>query len=620
MTAGSGSDQRFLVLFETFPPPSTDGSDTRRLAGAKGAAARKGSDRDLLRLRNELADSQEHLRLLMEVRQAAEEKLKSANEELMSSMEELQSANEELQTSHEELESTNEELTTVNEQLAIRNRDLTEVSNDITNLVTSVDVPIMMLTGDLKLRRSTVAANKVMGLTPADVGRHVSEIRHTLRSPDLEEVAAGVLKTLGTREIEVQDRTNTWYSMRLRPYRTEDDRIDGLVIVLFEIDRLKRSFEAVERARNFSRTIVDAIQEPLLVLGADRRVLMANQAFLKTFHLSRTSLENRLVSELEPGGFRSASFKRMIEDTLAGRMRTRETEFEFRIVGAASTIMAIDARLFDLHEDDGKIVLLTLKDITRFRLTERRLVAARDSVQKGRLKAESSLRESRHDLNASRAELRILAGRLIRAQEDERKRVARELHDDLSQRLSALQLGSAGLARLAPKGEPARAGFEAHQEHLAEIVGEVRRLAYDLHPAILTHLGLRAALQSFCVDFSAREEIDVEFSAQKEPAHLQEEIALCLYRVTQEGLRNVARHSGAKSVSVGLKTIAGTLQLTIEDRGKGFVFDADRAGEGLGLLGMKERVRLVEGTIEVKSWPGKGTRIRVEVPIQTKSV
>jgi signal transduction histidine kinase len=307
----------------------------------------------------------------------------------------------------------------------------------------------------------------------------------------------------------------------------------------------------------------------------------------------------------------------MIEDAVAGRGPTGETEFEFRIGGATSTIMAIDARLFDRHDDGGKIVLLTLKDITRFRLTERRLVAARDSVQKGRLKAESSLRESRHDLNASRAELQILAGRLIRAQEDERKRVARELHDDLSQRLSALQLGSAGLARLAPKGGPARAGFEAHQEHLAEIVGEVRRLAYDLHPAILTHLGLRAALQSFCVDFSAREEIDVEFSAQKEPAHLHEEIALCLYRVTQESLRNVARHSGARSVSVSLKSVRGALQLTIQDRGKGF--DADRAGEGLGLLGMKERVRLVDGSLEVRSRSAKGTRIHVQVPVQTRS-
>jgi signal transduction histidine kinase len=156
-----------------------------------------------------------------------------------------------------------------------------------------------------------------------------------------------------------------------------------------------------------------------------------------------------------------------------------------------------------------------MRDITSSRSPRR--CGRGDSVQR-RLRAESSLRESRQELSTSRAELRVLAGRLIRAQEDERKRVARELHDDLSQRLSALLLGSAGLARLAPEGASVRAGFEAHQEHLAEVVEEVRRLAYDLHPAILTHLGLRAALQSFCVEFSAREEIDVDFSAQKEPA------------------------------------------------------------------------------------------------------
>jgi two-component system CheB/CheR fusion protein len=617
MAARSEQNDRLLVLFGAVAPPAADAQDAGGAADTKVKPEEGGNGRDLIRVRQELAESQEHLRLLMDSRQTAEEELKSANEELMSSMEELQSANEELQTSHEELESTNEELTTVNDQLAIRNRDLTEISNDLTNLVTSVNVPIVILTGDLMLRRSTVAADKVLGLTPADIGRHISEIRHTLRLPDLEGVANEVLKSLAAREIEVQDRSDVWYSMRLRPYRTDDDRIDGLVLVLFEIDRIKRSLQEVERSRNFSRTIVEAVQEPLLVLGGDRRVLMANHSFLKTFHVARPALENRLVYELEPGGFRSAAFKSMLEDTIAGRAQARDFEIEFEVGGASPTIMAIDARQFDLHEDDGKIVLLTMKDITKFRRTERRLVAAHDSVQRGRLRAESSLRESKEDLRSSRAEMRVLAGRLIGAQEDERKRVARELHDDLSQRLSALQLGSAGLAQLAPKGASARAGYEAHQEHLAEIVQEVRRLAYDLHPAILTHLGLRAALRSFCVEFSGREGIDVEFSAQKEPLSLQEEVALCLYRVTQEGLRNVAKHSGAKSVLVGLKSAGGVLHLSIHDRGKGF--DVRSTRPGLGLLSMNERVRLVQGTFEVKSRAGHGTQIEVRVPVTARN-
>jgi two-component system CheB/CheR fusion protein len=601
-----------LVIFETVAPASAAAPGTTRPAGTKSKAGDSVDGREVIRLRKELG-------LLIDSRQSAEEELKAANEELMASMEELQSANEELQTSHEELESTNEELTTVNDQLGVRNRDLTEIGNDLSNLVTSVDVPILILTGDLKLRRTTPAADKVMGLTPADVGRPVSEVRHTLRFPDLEQVAAEVLKTQGAREIEVQDRLNVWYSLRLRPYRTEDGRTSGVVVVLFEIDRLKRSFQEVERARNFSRTIVEAVQEPLLVLGGDRRVLMANRAFLETFRTSPTAMEHRLVFELEPSGFRSPAFKRLLEESLGRRSRLRDFEIEFEIAGSTPRIMSIDARQFDRHEEEGTIILITMKDITRFRLAERRLVASRDTVQKGRLRAESSLREKKLDLRASRAELRVLAGRLIRAQEDERKRVARELHDDLTQRLSALQIGSAGLARLTPAGEPARAGFVAHEANIAEVVEEVRRLAYDLHPAILTHLGLRAALKSFCVKFSGREEIDVDFSAQKEPAGLSEEIALCLYRVTQEGLRNVAKHSGAKSASVVLKTIHGVLHLTIQDRGRGFDVDGKMEGEGLGLLGMKERVRLVHGTIRVRSRPGYGTRVEVRVPFRPGS-
>ena len=144
-------------------------------------------------------------------------------------------------------------------------------------------------------------------------------------------------------------------------------------------------------------------------------------------------------------------------------------------------------------------------------------------------------------------------------------------------------------------------------------------MAYDLHPAILTHLGLRAALKSYCVEFSKREGIDVEFSAQKEPASATEEIALCLYRVTQESLRNVARHSDAKSVTISLRKPGGVLHLSIRDSGKGFLVRPDWRGEGLGLLSMNERVRLVHGTFLVRSRVGHGTLIEVRVPIPSKS-
>ena len=611
MTATAEQDDRLLVLFDPVVAPSPK---AHRDQSTKVKAGEDGNGLELTQLRAALADSQEHLRLLLDGQQTVEEELKSANEELMSNMEELQSANEELQTSHEELESTNEELTTVNDQLDIRNRDLTNTSNDLTNLFTSVNLPILILTSDLRVRRSNTAAYNVLGLTPADVGRPLVELRHTLKIPTLVEEATRVLKTLESREIEVQDRLNVWHLLRLRPYRTEDDRSDGLVVVLSNVDSLKRSLQAVERARKFSRTIVEAVREPLLVLDGDRHVLLVNRSFLDTFHMSHAGIENRSVYELKPDGFRSAAFRTLLEESIKGRGGI-DLEVEFSIGGPAPTIMAIDARRFDLPDDGGEIVLLTMMDITRFRHAEQRLVAARDSLQKGRLQAESSLRETKQDLRSSRAELRILAGRLIRAQEEERKRVARELHDHLSQRLSALHLGSAQLIQMTPKTAPARGNYEIHQEHIAAIVEDVRRLAYDLHPAILTHLGLRAALQSFCVEFSAREGIDIEFSAQKEPSSLNEEVALCLYRVTQESLRNVAKHSGCKSASVSLRSDGGDLHLSIKDGGKGF--DVRPTGEGgrLGLLSMRERVRLVNGTIQVRSRKGLGTQVDVRVPL-----
>ena len=300
----------------------------------------------MVRLRHALADSQEHLKLLMDSRQSAEEELKSANEELMSSMEELQSANEELQTSHEELESTNEELTTVNDQLGIRNRDLTEISNDLTNLVTSVDVPIVILSGSLRLRRSTVAADKVMGLTRADVGRHLSEIRHTLRFPDLESEAAEVLKTLVSKTIEVQNRLNCLVLDAAGPYgpRTTGRR---LVVVLFEIDRPKRSFQEVER-QEFQQD--DRGSRSGAVARPGRRpALSANRAFLETFHIAG-AIEDRPVFTLNRGfGPRHSGGCSRRSD---GRRLPNESEIGFKIDSLNSMIATVDARQLELDENN----------------------------------------------------------------------------------------------------------------------------------------------------------------------------------------------------------------------------------------------------------------------------
>ena len=198
-------------------------------------------DAENKRLKEELEATREYLQSIIEEQRTTNEELRSANEEIQSSNEELQSINEELETAKEELQSTNEELTTVNEELQNRNDELSRANNDLNNLLSSVNIPIVMLGNDLRIRRFTPVAEKVMNLIPTDVGRPITDIKSNLRIPDLRQSVTHVIDSLEIQENQVEDNSGRWYSMRIRPYRTIDNKIDGVVIVLIDLDSRSRA-------------------------------------------------------------------------------------------------------------------------------------------------------------------------------------------------------------------------------------------------------------------------------------------------------------------------------------------------------------------------------------------
>ena len=272
------SDSFFLVLFKEIP--AWESREKQEEGG--GPASKSGSEkRAILRLRQELIATKDSLQSIIEEQEATNEELKSANEEIQSSNEELQSTNEELETAKEELQSTNEELTTLNEELQNRNQELSNVNNDLTNLLGSVNIAILMLGTDLVIRRFTPMAERLFNLIPSDMGRRLSDMNRTLLIPDLELRIKDVIDNLTTLEREVQDREGRWYSLRVRPYRTRENRIEGAVILLVDIDELKRALD----------TVVSTVHQPLLVLAADLSVKLTNEAFLKTFGLKQAEVE-----------------------------------------------------------------------------------------------------------------------------------------------------------------------------------------------------------------------------------------------------------------------------------------------------------------------------------------
>jgi signal transduction histidine kinase len=215
----------------------------------------------------------------------------------------------------------------------------------------------------------------------------------------------------------------------------------------------------------------------------------------------------------------------------------------------------------------------------------------------------------------SEARLRSLRSRLTRVQDEERAHIARELHDDIAQRLAVLTLELARLQQDARGDAPALAERLAEPRRLAEDIScDVERVSRRLHPSQLAYLGLSDALAAFCDEFARQNRMTIDVVREPLP-ELPMDVATCLYRVAQEALRNVQKHSGSERVTVSVSAGDGEVRLCVRDQGRGFDVDAAQGGSGLGLVSMTERVRGAGGDITIRSDAGRGTRVEVSIPV-----
>jgi signal transduction histidine kinase len=236
------------------------------------------------------------------------------------------------------------------------------------------------------------------------------------------------------------------------------------------------------------------------------------------------------------------------------------------------------------------------------------------AVVQERARAATALAASQRALDRSMVRLRNLGGRLLRSEEAQRTRVARELHDDVSQQLAALGIALSAMIRRLPSDSPLREQMAAIQEQTTLVADAVRVLSHELHPAALRHAGLVPAIRELVTQFDRRESVHASLVAEGREVDVPPDVALCVYRVTQEALHNIARHSHAREAEVRLVVSDAEVELTIRDEGVGFDEEEARRRGGLGLTSIDERVRLVSGTVNVNTSPGHGTQIVVRVP------
>ncbi len=232
-----------------------------------------------------------------------------------------------------------------------------------------------MVGSDLRIRRLTATAQKVMNLLPADVGRPIGDIKANVDVPDLETLIADVIEQVHVQEREVRDRNGRWYALRIHPYRTADNKIDGAVVVLLDIDQVKRIQEEVREARDYARAIVETVREPLLVLDGQLRVQTANQAFYQVFAVTPEETQDRLLYELGNQEWDIPALRKLLEEILSvrGGFEGFEVEHAFPQIGLKT--MLLNARGL-YREDRAALILLAIEDITERKRAEERLQAS----------------------------------------------------------------------------------------------------------------------------------------------------------------------------------------------------------------------------------------------------
>lgn len=338
-----------MVVFEEKPRPEK--------AATRDTEPEEFSDSRVESLENELQATKEYL-------QATIEELETANEELKSTNEEMQSTNEEMTSANEELETSREELTTMNSELQSKVVLLSGLRNDMENLFASTAVGTVFLDTRLCIRRFTPVMTGIFNLIPSDTGRPISDITSKLADYDLSGAARVVLKTLQQRESEVQSREGTWFSVRLFPYRTVDNVIDGVVISFVDVTALKKVEEEANKARVFAENITDTIRESLLVLDGNLRVVSANNSFYRKFKTTGEKTEGRHIFELGNGQWNIPRLRELLEKIIPENYSFNDFVVEHDFPDVGHTKLILNARTIKNQGGQPDLILLAMEDVT----------------------------------------------------------------------------------------------------------------------------------------------------------------------------------------------------------------------------------------------------------------
>jgi two-component system CheB/CheR fusion protein len=617
-TMASTSPLYFLLIFESVLPAPESLSCAIADNPETGIET---LEREVMQLRQALAaatqrelSAQAHLQAAIQEHNYLNQNLRVANEEIVSTNEELRSTNEELQTAKEEIQATNEELSTTNDELRSRNLRQNRDNSDLNNFVDSISVPIVMLTNDLRIRRFTPAAQRLFNVIPTDIGRPFSDLRTDFDVTNLESITLEVLKTLNTQEQEIQTRSGYWYMVRIRPYRTTENQIDGVTMVFMDIDSLKRHAATLELARRYAEAIVETVQIPLVVLDANLRVNTANRSFYELFQTSAAETLQHFLFDLGDGHWNLPPLRSRLERVLVDdtQIQNLELQLQFENIGP-KTLLINACRL--LYEADTLLILLAIEDITERQQFETERTQLLDQERTARQDAEAANRAKDEFLSNLSHELRNPLNALM----------------GWAQMLLTRSLDPATVTRALEVIERSA----KVQAQLVEDILDTSRIVSGKLKLSTKLINLRFVVQAAIET--------VQLSAEAKAIQIMANLSSVrlvgdsdrLQQVVWNLLSNAIKFTPELGqVSVTLTTVGTYAQIQVKDSGQGiapdflpYVFDRFRqadssttkakAGLGLGLAIVKHLVELHGGTVQAESLgEGQGSTFTVMLPMQ----
>jgi two-component system CheB/CheR fusion protein len=609
----------FLVLFEGAPSVAKTKKGLSKAALSKtGKLKAKKDSRRAVSLERELKATQEYLHSINEEHQKTNDTLNSVNEEFVSGNEELQSMNEELETAKEELQSTNEELTTVNDELQNRNLETALANDDLINLLNGVELPILILDIDRRIRRFTPKARKIMNLLPSDIGRQIDDIRPNIIVENLDQMVQEVIDSVSISENEVQDRDGKWHRLQIRPYKTIDHKIAGAVLSLINIDLLRRAVIDAEWVRDYSQNIVEAVQIPLLVLDAGLTVISANHAFYDGFKASKIQVEEKSFFETGIGRCSGEILRPSLTELFSKKTFFKNLEVSCDIPDVGAKVISFSARTIQSHEGTP-LTLLAIEDITDRKNREKerkelllRAQEAKADAEKANLTKDLFLATLSHELRTPLTSLILQAQMLQRGNLDE-----------------------AGIRKASIAIE--RAGRT--QTQLIEDLLDVSRIVTGKLKMELTNVDLNEVILAALETVSAVAEskgVTIEShldASMKEvsgdPIRLQQVI----WNLLTNAIKFTSKGDHDR-VIVKLKSVNGSAQIQVIDTGIGIdpeflphVFNRfsqaeetntrAHGGLGLGLAIVRHLVEMHSGSVKVESLgKGKGATFTVTLPFR----